>query len=388
MKKLLSLRVSDSDQTEISKLKQRQKIVTDVCGDLPHLFNTKNLPEIVGKKSCENWIGGVTIPVGVAGPILINFKDKISQYYIPLATTEGALVASVSRGAKAISNAGGAVVIVKKSGMSRAPVFECLSGRESLKLIDFVDKNIRDITKIAEGTSNHLKYLSHSGWVRGKYVYLRFSFDTNQAMGMNMVTIATQAIANFIESKLSDVKLLSLSSNVCTDKKDNAINSILGRGYFAQSELIVSKEVLQKVLKTTAQRMVKLHTQKNLIGSNLAGSLSQNAQVANILAGIYLATGQDPAHVVEGSKAFLSVEEDGEDLYVSLTMPNINMGTVGGGTYLPSQTEARKLVGQKEIYIDELVAVTVGACLAGELSLLASLSKNTLASTHQSLGRS
>jgi hydroxymethylglutaryl-CoA reductase (NADPH) len=149
VKKLLSLRVSDSDKTEISKLKQRQQIVTDCCGELPHLFDIKNLLESVGEKNCENWVGGVTIPVGVAGPISVNYKNKKSEYYLPLATTEGALVASISRGAKVISIAGGVEVIVKKMGMSRAPVFECQSGEHAFKVLELIEKNIKEITTVA-----------------------------------------------------------------------------------------------------------------------------------------------------------------------------------------------------------------------------------------------
>lgn len=387
MKKLLSLRISDSNKTEISKLKQRQQIVIDCCGDLPYLFDIKSLPEIVGQKNCENWIGGVTIPVGVAGPILINFESKKSQYYLPLATTEGALIASVSRGAKVITTVGGSDVIVKKMGMSRAPVFECQSGKHAFEILEMIDKNIKEISEGAESTSSHLKYLGYHGWVRGKHLYVRFNFDSDQAMGMNMVTIATQAITNWIEKSDEGVKLVALSSNVCTDKKDNIINSILGRGYFAQVEVVLSKEIIKSVLKTTPEKLINVHTQKNLIGSNIAGSLSQNAQVANVLSAVYLATGQDPAHVVEGSKAFLSLNIQEDGLYISLTLPNLNMGTVGGGTCLPSQKEASYLIGQKEISTQELVAVTASACLAGEISLLASFCTDDLAKAHQELGR-
>jgi hydroxymethylglutaryl-CoA reductase (NADPH) len=386
--KLSSLRVSDPDLPELKKVSKRQNIVKDICGDLPNLFSLNNLPESVGQKNCENWLGSVSIPVGVAGPISLNFQDNLSEYYLPLATTEGALIASVSRGAKVVSQAGGADILVKKMGMSRAPVFDCQSGQQALEVLDSIEENIKEISKIAESTSSHLKYLNHQGWVRGKSLYIRFNFDTDQAMGMNMVTIATQAISLWIEEKYQGVKLTALSSNVCTDKKDNVINSLLGRGYWAQAEVILSKDIIQSVLKTTPEKLITVHTQKNLIGSNLAGSFSQNAHVANILSAIYLATGQDPAHVVEGSKAFLSLSTQGKDLYISLTLPNLNMGTVGGGTHLPAQEEARFLIGQKETNIEELIAVTAGACLAGELSLLASFCTDDLAKAHQKLGRS
>ncbi|NCN87760.1 MAG: hydroxymethylglutaryl-CoA reductase [Candidatus Pacebacteria bacterium] len=387
MNKLSSLRISEPNLPEYKKVEQRQDLVKDICGDLPNLFSKNNLPESVGQKNCENWLGSISIPVGVAGPLTLNFQNDSSEYYLPLATTEGALVASISRGAKVISQAGGAGVIVKKMGMSRAPVFECQTGQQALETLDSIRENITEIINVAEATSNHLRYINHHGWVRGKFLYIRFNFDTDQAMGMNMVTIASQAISRWIEKRYTGVSLTALSSNVCTDKKDNFINSILGRGYWTQAEIVLSKEIIKSVLRTNPEELIKVHTQKNLIGSNLAGSFSQNAHVANVLSAIYLATGQDPAHVVEGSKAFLSLSHDQDGLYVSLTLPNINMGTVGGGTYLPAQSEARFLIGQKELTTEELVAVTAGACLAGELSLLASFCTDDLAKAHQSLGR-
>lgn len=386
MKSLKSLRVGDSSSSETDKLASRQVILRDLLGlDLPNLFSRASLPDSVGQKNCENWVGSVSLPVGVAGPILLDKRE----YYVPLATTEGALVASVSRGCKAIFESAGASVFVEKKGMTRAPVFECKDSAGAYDFVDFLAKNEQLIKKTAEGTSNHLEYWGHQAWVRGRYVYVRFVFDTDEAMGMNMVTIATAKISEFVTSQARGVKLLALSSNACTDKKDNFINTVFGRGYSAQAEVILPESVVRQVFKSDFESMVKVHIQKNLIGSNVGGSLSQNAQVANVLAGIFLATGQDPAHVVEGSKAFLSLEKVEGGLYASLTLPNLNIGSVGGGTYLPAQKESRMLIGGGgEISVMELVKVTAAACLAGELSLLAALSENKLAKAHQNLGRS
>lgn len=386
MNKLKSLRITDETLSESKKIATRQAIISEVVGDLPALFDRNNLPDCVGDKNCENWVGSVPLPVGVAGPLTINFLKKTTKHYLPLATTEGALVASISRGAKVISLSGGANVVIEKMGMSRAPVFKCETGAQALEVKQFIEKNIDKLIEVAEETSNHLKYLSHQIFIRGQYLYLRLSFDTDQAMGMNMVTIASQAVANWLESQFNEVSLVALSSNVCTDKKDNLINTLYGRGYWAQAEVIISDEVIRQNLKTTREKIKEVHLQKNLIGSNLAGSFSQNAHVANVLAAIYLATGQDPAHVVEGSRAFLSVNDHKKGLYISLTLPSINVGTVGGGTYLPAQKQARDLIG-RELKTEKLVAVISGACLAGELSLIASLSAHSLAKAHQDLGR-
>ncbi len=387
MKTLPSVRIVDSHLSELEKVKSRQAIVEKEFKDLPNLFALHNLPETAGEKNCENWVGSVVLPVGLVGPVEFSYQDSFCSRYVPIATTEGALVASLSRGAKALSKAGGAKALVKKVGMSRAPVFVCQSGEDALSLQQFIENNLSKIAQISESTSGHLKFVSQQSWVRGKHLYVRFVFDTSEAMGMNMVTIATQKISNWLEELFPNIKLVALSSNVCSDKKDNLINSVYGRGYWSQAEAWISQEILESVLKTTSDQLVNAHVQKNLIGSNLAGSFSQNAQVANVLSGIFLATGQDPAHIIEGSRAFLSVSKEQNGVYVSLTLPNLNMGTIGGGTYLPSQKEARELMGMGELKTDLLVALAAVSCLAGELSLLASLTEKSLAKAHQTLAR-
>ncbi|MEP7167683.1 MAG: 3-hydroxy-3-methylglutaryl-CoA reductase, partial [Candidatus Woesebacteria bacterium] len=237
-------------------------------------------------------------------------------------------------------------------------------------------------------TSAHTHYLSHHSWIRGKDLYVRFVFDTDEAMGMNMATIATDALARKIMEHFPNVSLAALSSNVCTDKKDSQINKVLGRGHWVQAEVMLPSAVVSDVLKTTPRQMERVHIQKNLVGTNIAGSFSQNAQVANVVAAIYVATGQDFAHIVEGSSADLSCENTTAGLYVALTLPSILVGVVGGGTYLPAQAQARQLIGNGQEITSEFLAAVVGATsLAGEISLLAALAQGVLAQSHQRLGR-
>jgi len=272
--------------------------------------------------------------------------------------------------------------------MTRSPVFECTSGLEAKRFQVWFEDHIDRIREIAEATSSHLHLLSHHTWIRGRYVYVRFAFDTEEAMGMNMVTIALQKALDEALTRHPEIKLVSLSSNVCTDKKDSVVNSLLGRGYWVQAEAVIPQAVIKSVLKSEASKLVKVHTQKNLIGSNVAGSFSQNAHVANVLSAMYIATGQDPAHVVEGSKAFLMAEAQGDDLYVALTLPNINVGVVGGGTQIAQQAQARQLIRRGQAVSAQQLAATVGAAaLAGELSLLAALTEQQLAYAHAKLGR-
>ncbi|MFH2118118.1 MAG: hydroxymethylglutaryl-CoA reductase [Candidatus Paceibacterota bacterium] len=366
-------------------LKKRQEFFgSDQPGAFDDLFSNNLDVASVSSKNCENLVGSVEIPVGVAGPLKIGEEE----YYLPLATTEGVLVASVNRGCKALSQAGGVTVLSQKRGMSRAPVFACKSGEKAVELTAWLDEHHQLFQKIAEKNSQHLKFLSLQHWIRGRQVYARFVFDTDQAMGMNMVTIAVEQIAKTVVEANAQVKLIALSSNVCTDKKDSLINAILGRGYWVQAEAFLPEKVITSVLKTSAEKIYAAHVAKNLVGSSVAGSLSQNAQVANILAALYIATGQDPAHTVDGSRAFLTMELEKSGLYVALTLPSIVVGVVGGGTSLAAQTQARLLMKKGGIDdAEELARVVGAAALAGEISLMAALASGDLAKAHASLGR-
>lgn len=366
----------------------RQRGLSSNLSELADLFSLDRLPvESVSRKNCENLIGSVVLPVGVAGQLTLKINDKHIDAFIPLATTEGALVASVNRGCKAMQLSGGVSVFVERVGITRAPVFRCANGGAATSLKEWIKNNEEQLSIVAQSTSSHLKLLSHQSWVRGRHLYTRFVFDSDEAMGMNMATIASQKIADciFMERK---AELVSISSNVCADKKDSGINQAFGRGYSVQAESILSIEVLREVLKTDRSRFFNTHIQKNLVGSNVALSFSQNGHVANVLAAFYLATGQDPAHVVDGSRAFLTIEPIPEGIYCALTIPSVLVGTVGGGTYLPAQSQARKLISEDfDLSAIELAGVVGGAALAGELSLLASLSVSSLAQAHKDLGR-
>jgi hydroxymethylglutaryl-CoA reductase (NADPH) len=388
--KLASLRQIASSAEPQKATEQRQVYLQSVSSLSPEseVFALPFPLEQVATKNVENLVGSIAIPLGIAGPLLIESEEISGECYLPFATTEGALVASVSRGCKALNLSGGVSTIVERRGMSRSPVFACSSGKEAQKFLAWMESNMDKIQQIAESTSSHLKLLSHHSWIRGRHVYVRFAFDTQDAMGMNMVTIALEEALREALKKRPEIHLLSLSSNVCTDKKDSALNTLLGRGYWVQPEAFLSREVLKDVLKTTPERMLRVHIQKNLVGSNIARSESQNAHVANTLSAMFIATGQDPAHVVDGSQASLTIEAADDGLYCALTLPSMNVGVVGGGTNLPSQKQARSLIlPGTELSAPALAAVIGSAALAGEISLLASLAEHSLASSHARLGR-
>ncbi len=406
--------IRDEKLTETEKLKLRQDLICDITNkspvDFTDLFTTDFPVEEVGKKNCENLIGSVAVPVGIAGPVTVQTRfisnnytvgDKQEKsFLIPLATTEGALVASIHRGTKVL-NVGQTKVIVKKVGMSRSVVFECGSIDDAATFVEYFSQNSTLFAQLCEETSSHLKFLSYEVFTRDKLLYFRFVFDTDEAMGMNMVTIALSYAWDKFKRQLPDhiwVSLLTVSGNVCTDKKDSMINRLRGRGYFVTVETKIPVAQLEKLLKVNAQDLVKTHLVKNVIGSNVAGSFAQNMHVANALGAFYLATGQDIAHVVAGSEASVHFELIGEKqdiLYVALTLPNVSVGSVGGGTWLPKQTQARltMLCGEESAKESKFpsaqeIAIVAGlAALSGEISGLAALTTNTLASAHTKLGR-
>lgn len=419
-----SLFIRDEKLSEAEKVVQRQNIVSKMTQrsdtELQDLFSIHFPVEVAGQKNCENLVGSVEIPVGIAGPVVadvtfmeeqyavggrkkslgtsnISETKKNQSFLIPLATTEGALVASIHRGCKALS-AGETTVSVTKVGMSRSVVFECRSVQQTTEFLQFFQKEEQHFARLCESTSTHLQYLSYSSFTRGKFVFMRFTFDTDEAMGMNMVTIALAHAWEEFQQQLSkglSVQLLTLSGNVCTDKKDSAMNRIFGRGYSVTVESRFTKKAVQDLLKALPKDIVKIHTVKNLIGSNIAGSLAQNMHVANAFAAFYLATGQDVAHTVAGSEAsvhFEEIHEEGSEfsggLYVSLTLPNVSIGTVGGGTWFPKQSQARSVIlGKSQSSAKEVAAALGLAALAGEVSGLAALTNNTLAVAHKKLGR-
>lgn len=378
---------------EYTTIKERRDALEhQLSVDLKHTGNFSLDETIAGTRHCENMIGVTQIPVGVAGPLLVShtsFESK--EYYVPLATTEGALVASVSRGCKAITESGGVNTDSLRIGASRGPVFKVKNLRENRLLHEFLVSHEAEIKEIVEATSHHLTLKALSSQGVGRYRYVRFVYDTQDAMGLNMVTIATEKAARYIESKTGAL-CTALSGNFCVDKKPSWQNFINGRGIQVWAEVVVPKSILSRVLKTSASRVYETWLSKCMLGSVMSGSMGFNAQYANIVAALFIATGQDPAHVVEGSLGVTTAEVlNGQDLYLSVYLPDVMVGTVGGGTGLATQHEALSILGVANggggEYALRFAEIVGAAALAGELSLLSSLEQGTLAQAHQTLGR-
>ncbi|HSW98048.1 MAG TPA: hypothetical protein VLF89_09550, partial [Candidatus Saccharimonadales bacterium] len=249
-------------------------------------------------KNCENMIGAIQVPIGIAGPLTIKRDNATESFFLPLATTEGALVASINRGCKAITQSGGVTVLSKRIGITRAPVFVVKNISEGQAFIAWVQENFTAIKTLAESTSSHLTLLEIKPWFMGKNVFLRFRFDTEDAMGMNMATIAVDKIVAFIEEQTT-ARCIALSGNICVDKKPNFLNFIEGRGISISADVVLSAEIVASVLKTTVSAICEVAQRKLVYGSMLSGSIGANAQIANVLAALFLATGQDLGHIAE-----------------------------------------------------------------------------------------
>lgn len=342
----------------------------------------------------ENAVGATRVPLGIAGPLRVEGEHAEGEYRVPMATTEGALVASTNRGCSTITEAGGATVRVLKDAMTRAPVFRVPGVGAAAELADWVNENFDTMKQAAESTTDHGELVRAKPYVVGDNVYIRFAYSTGDAMGMNMATVASRAACEVIEDE-TDAHLVALSGNVCSDKKPAAINAVEGRGRTVAADVVLPRSLVREKLKTTPEAVAEVNERKTLVGSARAGTLGANAHAANVLAAVYLATGQDPAQVVEGASAYTtaSVRDGGDSLYFSTTLPALELGTVGGGTRLPTQNEALSLLGVAgggEPAGDnarELAEVVAGAVLAGELSLHSALASQHLDEAHERLGR-
>ena len=354
-----------------------------------NLITSGDVAQAWKDRNVENVIGTIQVPLGVAGPVEYEFMGKKIEQYLPLATTEGALVASLSRGCKVIRESDSGFVYVEDRGMSRAPVFELPSLKEAVSFSKNVKSEFSSLKAITEENSNHLSLKEIDSFVLGRHVYVRFVYATSEAMGMNMVTLATQKAVPWIENTFG-VKCVALSGNWCVDKKEASVNWVSGRGKRVWCEVHIPEELVTAVLKTNVRDLFDVYQAKTVKGTQVAGSNGFNAHAVNAIAALYLATGQDVAHVVHGGNSVFSLEVTSGGILASCYLPNVLVGTVGGGTNGPTQKEALSILGIEgtQSQDSERLAAAVGiAVLAGEVSLHGALASQSLAEAHGSLGR-
>jgi hydroxymethylglutaryl-CoA reductase (NADPH) len=340
-------------------------------------------------RNIENFIGTVSVPVGIAGPLRVNGTYAQGDFYVPLATTEAALVASYSRGALLISEAGGATAILLREGVSRAPGFAFESLHGVGQFVAWAVGALEDMRRVAESTTRHGKLRDMRVNIEGNHVYLIFDFATGEAAGQNMVTIATQAICAFIDVH-SPVKptYAFVEANHSGDKKASLQSFLSGRGRSVTCECIVPAALVEKRLHTTAAMMAN-YWAMSAMGGVLSGTIGVQGHYANGLAALYLACGQDVACVAESAVGVTRFEVTGDgDLYASVTLPNLIVGTIGGGTGLPSQRACLDLLGLRGPgSANALAEVCAAVALGGELSIVGALVAGHFTGAHQKLAR-
>ncbi|GEM_PF-70209 len=335
------------------------------------------------------------VPMQWIGPMtLIEEGGEAEECEVPLATYESPLWPSTRRGARVCSRAGGIRCTLLDARMTRSVILEAKDASSALKLAHYCQLHQEKLQSWVAASSRFARLLEVSHQIVGNLLYLRFAFFTGDASGHNMATLAAESILNGLLSEHPEFAYVSLSGNLCTDKKVSAVNGILGRGRSVVAECLISEKLLKRFLRCSAADLVALNLRKNLMGSLLAGSLrSANAHVANILLAFYLATGQDAANIVEGSQAQLLCEDRDGDLYVSLTLPHLIVGSIGNGKGLPFVEENLRRLGCREDRdpgenANRLARICAAACLCGELSLMAALcNQGELMEAHQRLER-
>ena len=340
------------------------------------------------QNNIENCIGSLKVPLGVIGPLRINGIFANDDFYVPLATSEATLVASYGRGAKLISEAGGCTTALLNDGLCRTPGYAFKTITEAGLFIEWLNQSFEPLKQAAESTTRHGKLIDIRTHTEGNHVYIVCEYFAGDAAGQNMTTIATQALCNFIaEHTPVEPDYWFLESNFSGDKKSSALSFSSVRGKKATAEVLMPRELVEKFLHTDIKRMEN-YWRMSALGGVMSGTIGVQGHFANGLTALYLATGQDAACVSESSVGITRLEVRDEHLYASVTLPNIVVGTVGGGTKLPAQQAGLKMLGLAGSgNVHALAEICAATCLAGELSLIGAICAGHFAQAHQSLAR-
>jgi len=369
-------------------ISRRQEFARSFAGVDFENVSSYSFDPAVTKGNIESFVGVAQVPIGLAGPIKVNGEYANGEFLVPLATTEGTLVASYNRGIKVLNLSGGVTCTVSDDRMQRAPVFVFASAREAREFRNWVTEHMDGITQAAEATSKVAKLLDIDIFLASRFAYLRFNYETGDAAGQNMVGRATFAACSWMLDNLDNVERFYLESNLATDKKHSQINIMRTRGKRVIAEAVVSRDVLVQHMRVEPESL-QYHSQISNVGSFLSGANNNGAHSPNGITAMFIATGQDVANVAESSSGILYTEltPDG-DLYMSLTIPSLIVATFGGGTGLPTQRECLELMGcVGRNKVKKLAEIIAGVALAGEVSLGSAISSLDWVSSHEKYGR-
>lgn len=340
------------------------------------------------KGNIENYIGMSQIPTGIIGPLVINGSSAQGSFYVPLATTEGTLLASYNRGIKACRESGEITAITVQEGVQRTPTFKFKNIIDLGKFVSWVIQHKETFSILTREASNYAVLNDVGINIEGNILILRFEYTTGDASGQNMVTICTDKICKYIISNcpISPVFWV-IDGNASGDKKvTSLVTRVRGRKVIA--EITLKKEIVESVLKTSPEIMGK-QWHLSALGSIKSGAPGTGMHPANALAALFIACGQDVACAGEASTAITRMEiNPNGDLYCAITMPNIIIGTVGGGTSFPTQKECLELMGcYGPDKSDKFAQITTALCLAGEISILSAMCAGHFTAAHQKFGR-
>ena len=380
-------RNKENDYTKEIAETRRNFVKEQTEVELNHVGQFSFEPDVL-QGNIENFIGVAQVPIGLAGALLVNGEYAKGEFFVPLATTEGTLVASYNRGMKLLRESGGVTTTVVDDAMQRAPVFVFKSAREAQKFGVWVKENFDEIKAKAETTTSIGKLRDVQQFPASRFLYLRFNFTTGDAGGQNMVTKATKAACDWIVSVYQNIERYQLEGSFATDKKTSFVNTLHTRGKKVIAEATISAAKLKEIMHVSVEQIFEARLTSQL-GGYLAGVNNNGAHSANGITAMFIACGQDVANVAESSAAavFAEITKTG-DYYFSITIPSLIVATYGGGTGLPTQRECLEMMDcygkDKAKKFAEIVAATV---LCGELSLGTAVIADEWVSSHEQLGR-
>ncbi len=377
-----------NDYTAESAARRREFVTQQTGANLEHTSRFSIDPSAT-QGNIEHFTGVVQVPLGIAGPVRIKGEHAQGDFYVPMATTEGTLVASYNRGMRLTREAGGITVTVVDDAMQRAPVFAFADAKAAREFGDWVEQNMAGIRAAAEATTRVGKLRNIEQYAAARFRYLRFNYTTGDAAGQNMCGKATHAACEWIRGQYAGtIERFSLSGNMDTDKKPSQLNILHTRGKRVIAECTVPDALLRSIMGIDAKALYSRRIM-SMTGAFMAGSLNNGAHAANGIAATFIATGQDAANVAE-SCVGLAVGELTEDgsYYFSITLPSLIVASYGGGTGLPTQRECLEMMGcygqGKVRKLAEIIGATV---LAGELSLAAAVAAGDWVTSHEKYGR-
>jgi hydroxymethylglutaryl-CoA reductase (NADPH) len=377
----------DNDYTPEAADGRRAFVEQHTGAKLEHVSHYDFDPALV-QGNVEHFTGVAQVPLGIAGPLLVDGEEAKGEFYVPLATAEGTLVASYNRGMKLLREAGGVTTTILDDRMQRAPAFLFPSAREARDFGRWLDEHFDEIKEAAESTTRSGKLIEIEQYSASRMLYTRFDYTTGDAAGQNLTGKATAAACAWIVAEYPAIERFFLESNFATDKKSSQVNMLHTRGKRVVAEAVVPDALFRSVMNSSTELMYRARQVSNL-GGFMSGVNNNGAHSANGITALFIATGQDVANVAESSAAFVYAElRENGDYYYSVTIPSLIVATYGGGTGLATQRECLEMLGcygaGKVRKLTEIVAATV---LCGELSLGSAIVAEEWVNAHDLLGR-